>query len=151
MSLIHNPHDKFFKETFGDVGMARSFLKNYLPQEILALVDLETILPQKGSYIDQELQESFSDLLFQVKIHKNEGYLYFLFEHKVRPYADRRKKMSARLADDSVLSKQREMYHAIRKSRKAPLHFAIYPKGKPDGECSMSLLQRSESYRAPIS
>ncbi|TWH55990.1 putative transposase/invertase (TIGR01784 family) [Desulfitobacterium sp. LBE] len=81
MSLIHNPHDKFFKETFGDVGMARSFLKNYLPQEILALVDLETILPQKDSYIDQELQESFSDLLFQVKIHKNEGYLYFLFEH----------------------------------------------------------------------
>ncbi|BAE83790.1 Rpn family recombination-promoting nuclease/putative transposase [Desulfitobacterium hafniense] len=85
MSLIHNPHDKFFKETFGDVGMARSFLKNYLPQEILALVDLETILPQKDSYIDQELQESFSDLLFQVKIHKNEGYLYFLFEHKSYP------------------------------------------------------------------
>ncbi len=23
MSLIHNPHDEFFKETFGDVGMAR--------------------------------------------------------------------------------------------------------------------------------
>lgn len=65
MSLIYNPHDKFFKETFGDVGTARSFLENYLPQEVWTLVDLKTVLPQKDSYIDQELQESFSDLLFQ--------------------------------------------------------------------------------------
>lgn len=85
MSLIHNPHDKFFKQTFGDPGTARNFLKHYLPPDVLTLVDLETIERQKDSYVDQELKESFSDLLFQAQIHEHEGYIYFLFEHKAHP------------------------------------------------------------------
>lgn len=48
-------------------------------------VDLDVILPQKDSFIDEKLQESFSDLLFQTKILNEEGYLYFLFEHKSSP------------------------------------------------------------------
>lgn len=85
MSLINNPHDKFFKETFSDIHTARDFLQNYLPEEILALIDLESITPQKDSYIEKELEETFSDLLFQAKINRSEGYIYFLFEHKSYP------------------------------------------------------------------
>ncbi|SHI17453.1 Rpn family recombination-promoting nuclease/putative transposase [Desulfosporosinus lacus] len=49
MCLIHKPHDKFFKETLSDIGTAKDFLQNYLPQEILDIIDLETITPQKDS------------------------------------------------------------------------------------------------------
>lgn len=85
MSLIHKPHDKFFKETLSDIQTAKDFLQNYLPQEILALIDMDAITPQKDSYIEKELEETFSDLLFQTKFNQKDGYLYFLFEHKSYP------------------------------------------------------------------
>jgi predicted transposase/invertase (TIGR01784 family) len=77
-----NPHDKFFKKTFGDVAVAGDFLNNYLPQSIIGIIDIETLEPQKDSFINKDLQESFSDLLFKAKINNREGYIYFLFEHK---------------------------------------------------------------------
>lgn len=79
---IQNPHDKFFKETFGDVIVAKDFINNYLPQNIANIIDLNTLEPQKDSFINEELQEEFSDLLFRVNINDKEGYIYFLFEHK---------------------------------------------------------------------
>lgn len=79
---IQNPHDKFFKETLGNVGVAKDFLNHYLPQNIMQVIDVNTLEPQKDSFIDEELQESFSDLFFKVNINKKEGFIYFLFEHK---------------------------------------------------------------------
>lgn len=79
---IQNPHDKFFKETFSNVEVARGFMQNYLPEAVLNIVDLQTLEIQKDSYIDETMQEVFSDMLFQARINNREGYLYFLFEHK---------------------------------------------------------------------
>ena len=79
---IQNPHDKFFKETFGNVTVTKDFLNNYLPQNIMNIIDIDTLEPQKDSFINEELQEEFSDLLFRVNINNKGGYLYFLFEHK---------------------------------------------------------------------
>ena len=79
---IQNPHDKFFKETFSKVSVAKDFLNNYLPQSIMNVIDIDTLEPQKDSFINEELEEGFSDLLFKVNINKREGYFYFLFEHK---------------------------------------------------------------------
>ena len=79
---IQNPHDKFFKETFGNVKVAKDFINNYVPQSILNIVDMNILEPQKDSFINKELQEAFSDLLFRTKINNREGYIYFLFEHK---------------------------------------------------------------------
>lgn len=82
---MSNIHDKFFKETFSDVAVTKDFLSHYLPEVIQQYVDLNTIASQKDSFIDEKLKESFSDLLFQVNIQNEEGYLYFLFEHKSSP------------------------------------------------------------------
>jgi predicted transposase YdaD len=48
---IQNPHDKFFKETFSKIEVARDFMNNYLPQSIISIVDLNTLEPQKDSFI----------------------------------------------------------------------------------------------------
>ena len=85
MGVIHQPHDKFFKEMFGNVDLAKEFMVNYLPSDILKVIDLQTIVPQSPSYIEGNLKESFSDLLFKVNINNEEGYIYFLFEHKSYP------------------------------------------------------------------
>ncbi len=79
---IQNPHDKFFKETFGKSEVAKDFLNNYLPQEIREIVNIDTLEPQKDSFVNEELQEGFSDMLFKSSINNYEGYIYFLFEHK---------------------------------------------------------------------
>ena len=79
---VQNPHDKFFKEILGNVSTAKDFLTHYLPNNIMKIINVNTLEPQKDSYINKDLEESFSDLLFKVDINKKEGYLYFLFEHK---------------------------------------------------------------------
>ncbi len=63
MGIINKPHDKFFKETLSDLETTKDFMKNYLPAELLQLIDLESISPQKDSFIEKELEEAFSRAL----------------------------------------------------------------------------------------
>jgi predicted transposase YdaD len=79
---IINPHDKIFKEVMGNVETAKSFVENYLPKEIIEVIDFENLEPEKDSFIDKKLQDLYSDILFKTKINNSEAYLYFLFEHK---------------------------------------------------------------------
>ena len=82
MDIIKNPHDTLFKRTLRDKEVARDFLKNYLPENILDEVDLTDINIAKDSFVDKELKESFSDILYNVSINDRDGYIYLLFEHK---------------------------------------------------------------------
>lgn len=84
VSQIHNPHDKFFKETMSDLTVVKSFIINYLPPEITELLDLNNIELTKGSFVDEELKETFTDMLYKTNLSQKEAYLYFLFEHKSR-------------------------------------------------------------------
>ena len=68
--------------TLGDLDHAKDFMTHYFPNEILQSIDLTTITTQKNSFIEPHLTESFSNLVFKVKINRMDGYLYFLFEHK---------------------------------------------------------------------
>lgn len=85
---IQNVHDKFFKEMFGRIEIVEDFLNNYLPKDLVDLIDVNTLEPQKDSFVNKELTESFSDLLFKVDINRKSGYIYFLFEHKSFPSKD---------------------------------------------------------------
>jgi predicted transposase/invertase (TIGR01784 family) len=67
---------------FGDIDVATDFLKNYLPNEILEITDLESITYEKETHVSKKLQEYFLDILFKTKINGEEAYIYFLFEHK---------------------------------------------------------------------
>ena len=87
MDKLNQPHDKYFKATFGEVSFAKDFLNNYLPEELIAITDMSTLEAQPTSYISKELKEQFADLLFRVNIMDKEAYIYFLFEHK--SYRDR--------------------------------------------------------------
>ena len=46
---------------------------------------MDTLVPQKDSFIEEDFRESFSDLLFKANIGGRGGYVYFLFEHKSTP------------------------------------------------------------------
>ncbi|MCP5500600.1 MAG: Rpn family recombination-promoting nuclease/putative transposase [Leptospiraceae bacterium] len=80
-----NIHDKFFKSLMTEKENAIDFFQNYLPPELLKEIDLETLELEKESFVDDKLKEGFSDVLYRVKIHQKNGYLYTLFDHKSRP------------------------------------------------------------------
>ena len=85
MSEMVNPHDKFFKEVFSHKDTAGDFLANYLPEPVLNLLDRDRIEIVKESFIEKELKEYFSDLLYKVSLAESPAYLYMLFEHKSYP------------------------------------------------------------------
>lgn len=87
MDVLKQPHDKFFRSTFGKVEIASDFLKNYLPQDLSEIVDINTLKLQNDTFLNEKLKEEFADLLFSVNINNKTGYIYFLFEHK--SYRDR--------------------------------------------------------------
>ena len=77
-----------FTEVFSDITIAKDFIQNYIPAEIAQFIELDSITRQKDSFIDEKLKESFSDLIFQVKMQDDIGYISILFEHKSYPTDD---------------------------------------------------------------
>ncbi len=86
-------HDEFFAKCFEDLDIAQSFLQHYLPGEILAQIDLERIELEQGSYVDEELRRSYSDLAYTVPLRTqplstrdHRAFIYILVEHKSEAY-----------------------------------------------------------------
>jgi predicted transposase/invertase (TIGR01784 family) len=85
---INNIHDKFVRETFADLKRAEAFFEKMLPIEITTQIDLKTIKEVGKSYMDSQLSEYFSDLVFEVSLKGNSKLktdVVLLFEHKSAP------------------------------------------------------------------
>ena len=83
MSKIHCIHDKTFKTMLADIKVARDFFKEYLPKNVLSMVDLKTLKISKNSFIDESLKEFSSDVLYEVKLKNgNLAFFYLLCEHQ---------------------------------------------------------------------
>lgn len=83
---VQNPHDRFFRESFGRIEIARNYLEEYLPDDLRQLLDLSEMNLQDGSFVDEEMQAHQSDIIYQVRLHDGPtAYIYFLFEHKSYP------------------------------------------------------------------
>jgi len=78
-------HDKLFKEVWSDLDNARTFLENYLPPDLLAVMDLKSLEIHKGSFVEKNLKEYHSDLLYRVNTSQSQAFIYILFEHKSYP------------------------------------------------------------------
>jgi predicted transposase/invertase (TIGR01784 family) len=85
MEKILNPHDRLFKDVLSRKDAARDFLSNYLPPDLLDHIDLDTLEILKDSFVQDDLKEYFSDLLYKVSISGRSSYVYLLFEHKSHP------------------------------------------------------------------
>ena len=67
-SQVANIHDAFFKQVLSDQQAAGTFLREHLPSEVTGLLTCD--LPERvpGSFVDEELRQHHSDLLFQVRL-----------------------------------------------------------------------------------
>ena len=87
MADLHQPHDRLFRAVFSDAGEAASLLRAALPDTIRESFEWTTLTLVEGTFVDEELHESQSDLLYRVR-HTATGQavsMYLLFEHQSSP------------------------------------------------------------------
>ena len=87
MADIHQPHDRLFRSVFSDAGEAAGLLQTALPATLRNSFDWTTLTLVDGTFIDEDLLGSQSDLLYQVE-HTESGQavsVYMLFEHQSSP------------------------------------------------------------------
>jgi predicted transposase YdaD len=83
---LPNPHDRYFREAFGDPDVARDFFQYYLPPDIAQRIDLSSLEMIDGSFVDETLRDHASDMLYRVNISADgDAFLYILVEHKSYP------------------------------------------------------------------
>ena len=79
---ITNVHDKFFKDSFSRLEVAQSFIEELFPQELKDKINLNDLKRISESFIDDELEEYFSDIIYQTNLSNQETLVTLLFEHK---------------------------------------------------------------------
>ena len=84
---LHQPHDKLFRSIFSDATEAASLLQAALPTTIRDQLDWPTLTLLEGTFLDDDLRESESDLLYQIAHTGTQErvWLYALFEHQSSP------------------------------------------------------------------
>jgi hypothetical protein len=85
--MTTTPHDALFKAVFSRPENAAAALKPLLPEALAEATDWTSLTLEPGSYIDEELVERQSDLLFRADIAGTESRFYLLFEHQSEPDA----------------------------------------------------------------
>ena len=62
---IDHPHDRLFRTVFSDATEAAGLLQTALPAELRDEIDWSTLNLRDGTFLDEALRESESDLLYE--------------------------------------------------------------------------------------
>lgn len=101
----HTPHDAIFRQMLTQKEVARDFLQLYLPAQFLRICDLDTLQLTCGSFIEEDLRASYSDILYSLQTQHGAGYIYALIEHQSSPD----KLMAFRLIRYALAAMQRHL------------------------------------------
>lgn len=129
---ITNPRDKLFRKVFGDPAVAKDLLCAYLPEQVIKAIDFNHPMhPVNKSFVNEELQDKYSDLALELTIDGELGYVYFIVEHQ----STHDKMMPIRLLEYTTsLMRDHMIEH---KTEKLPIVFNVI------------LSNRSSAYKGP--
>ncbi|MEZ5043407.1 MAG: Rpn family recombination-promoting nuclease/putative transposase [Saprospiraceae bacterium] len=83
MSKKRLSHDAFFKKAFMDIDVARDFIRNFLPVDLVSTLNLVELKLSNQSFVTPQLKQYFSDLVYKCTTTDEEPIeLALLFEHK---------------------------------------------------------------------
>ena len=68
MTSYKPKHDKIFRKSMENPIVAKEFLATHLPKDVLALIDSTNVKLEKDSFIESNLSETISDVLFSVML-----------------------------------------------------------------------------------
>lgn len=84
MEVIDKPHDKLFRYALENLNVAKEFLLAYLPDDVLSMIDVNTIAFKATNFISEAYKEKETDVLYSVQTKKGIGYIYLLIEHQTK-------------------------------------------------------------------
>ena len=76
------PHDATFRQFLTQPDIARDFMALHLPPELRVRCDLSTLKLESGSFVEDDLRQYFSDVLYSLKTTAGDGYIHVLIEHQ---------------------------------------------------------------------
>jgi len=103
---LQHAHDKFARYMLSQPAIALDFLNSYIPEEVRRFLKLDTLRVEKGSFLEKELQQTHTDILYSLEIENFEksmllerspikeaddqvhsqqtqtGYIYIVVEHQ---------------------------------------------------------------------
>ena len=86
MADLPNPHDKLFRALLSDPERAHDFLRDHLPNSIAGRLTNDLPEVMEGSFVDEALAGSQSDLLLKFRLASGgSAFAYLLAEHKSTP------------------------------------------------------------------
>lgn len=83
--LPTTPHDAVFRQMLTQKEVARDFLQIHLPEAFFNICNMETLTLESGSFIEDDLRTSYSDILYSLQTTHGPGYVYALIEHQSKP------------------------------------------------------------------
>ncbi|EJJ0330327.1 ISNCY family transposase [Escherichia coli] len=100
------PHDATFRQFMTQPDIARDFMELHLPAELRAICDLSTLKLESGSFVEDDLRQYFSDILYSLKTSGGgDGYVHVLIEHQSSPD----KHIASRMFRYAVAAMQRHL------------------------------------------
>ena len=83
-----NIHDSGYKKLFSNRTIFRQLLETFVNQEWVHSLDFDTCEPLDKSFISEHYKETESDLIYKIRFHDREIYIYILieFQSTVNPF-----------------------------------------------------------------
>ena len=82
-TLPRMPHDEFVKRMMSNLTVARDFFEAHLSSTVQSRINLDTLLIEHTSFVDEQLKGRESDMLYRVQLLSGESaFLYLLVEHQ---------------------------------------------------------------------
>lgn len=103
--LPHSPHDAVFRKMLTEKTVARDFLQIHLPRQFLKICNLESLKLESGSFVEDNLRNRYSDILYSLETIQGPGYVYALIEHQSTPD----KLMAFRMMRYAIAAMQRHL------------------------------------------
>jgi predicted transposase/invertase (TIGR01784 family) len=83
---IANPHDAFFRKFLTRAEVARDFLQIHLPADIAEKCAWDTLSMEASSFVEPDLRQYYSDIVYRMRIGSSAGYISCVLEHQSTPY-----------------------------------------------------------------
>ncbi|MBC8072562.1 MAG: Rpn family recombination-promoting nuclease/putative transposase, partial [Deltaproteobacteria bacterium] len=80
--MTSRPHDALFRSAFEQPAHAAGTLRHVLSADLAAAVDWRTLRLEPGSFVDPELADHHTDLLFSARLGGAAALIYVLLEHQ---------------------------------------------------------------------
>ncbi len=80
--MISQPHDGIFKALLSDITIARDFMAAHLPPAVLERCALSTLRLENSAFIEDKIQQRFSDIVYSLRSKVGGAYIYIVIEHQ---------------------------------------------------------------------